>query len=994
MNITESSLRILAVNIRGIECYGRLEQIRILLIKHQASVAVLTETETSHSIAETTNIEGFKAFCPPTSVTGPLGKEVGVILMISDKLAAAAKPRPDINGDDSVQTIWIEIGIHNLIIGGIYRRARSSAELEKAEFVQLSNQIMKAASTGKKVLLLGDTNIDHNNPKHKKASEAEALLSDLEAANMRRLPSSIPTWKSYGRHKVCPCKKSVACDCLKSHLTSTIDNAYLSISESASLHVLEDALSDHYPILVNLDIKVKSKENTRTKTIYRRDISRLKVSDLENALQAKDWSPLYNTDDPNEAVALLIKLVKEALDTVAPLKAIKFRPDKPKISLKRDTLATMASRDKARKSGNLEQFKILRNTANKLIKRDKIQGVIKRLQKNPGPQQVWREAKSVLGRGRGMTLPECTTNMDPNETAKHQNEFFINKIARLTASFPSESNLHVASEEDAPEDDDLREVPESKPKAKKNFSFTFVTAGSVTRIVKNLKNTTAMGVDEIPTQVWKKGVVVLAGPIAHVCNISLSTGIYPDIFKQAIIHPIFKGSGKDPRDPGSYRPISILPSLSKILETAVRDALLDWLKLQGFIPDSQFGFLPRRSGTMALACAQTDWIEAKSSGQVVGILAFDFSAAFDTIACLTLLSKLEAANVTGIPLKWIKSYMSDRYQRVLWNHNLSEPRPLTHGVPQGSILGPLLFLVMIADMHRYVIGDSPNANLMAYADDSTLYAHAKSMDVLRVDLERLSDRMISYSQGTGLVLNNDKTQLLVSSSKKFQINVGSSLISASPVLKLLGIEFDRNFSTTPSLKKLATAANTRASMIYRLGFSMPPHLLTTLANGLLMGKILAFSPVNIPTRLNMDDHYQNYIGVTEDINKAIKATARTITKSKLSDKIRSEVLLQKSGLKCLNEAVASTTAVTVWKAKTFMDPLGQRIFREKSNLQCTRSVTTHNTTKDIGLPVPGYPTLSTNIMARIWNTVPGLQHASTLGAAKSLAKKWAKDIPR
>ena len=90
----------------------------------------------------------------------------------------------------------------------------------------------------------------------------------------------------------------------------------------------------------------------------------------------------------------------------------------------------------------------------------------------------------------------------------------------------------------------------------------------------------------------------------------------------------------------------------------------------------------------------------------------------------------------------------------------------------------------------------------------------------------------------------------------------------------------------------------------------------------------------------------------------------------------------------------STTAVTVWKAKTFMDPLGQRIFREKSNLQCTRSVTTHNTTKDIGLPVPGYPALSTNIMARIWNTVPGLQNASTLGAAKSLAKKWAKEIPR
>ena len=114
----------------------------------------------------------------------------------------------------------------------------------------------------------------------------------------------------------------------------------------------------------------------------------------------------------------------------------------------------------------------------------------------------------------------------------------------------------------------------------------------------------------------------------------------------------------------------------------------------------------------------------------------------------------------------------------------------------------------------------------------------------------------------------------------------------------------------------------------------------------------------------------NYIGVTENINKAIKATARTITKSRLSDKIRSEVLLQKAGLKCLNEAVASITAVTVWKSKTFMDPLGQCIFRGKPSFQCTRSVAS----KDIGLLVPGYPTLSTNIMVRIWNAVPGFMN--------------------
>ena len=301
------------MNIHGIEFFGKLEQIRTLLIKNPVSVAVLSETVTSHSIAHSTSIEDFKAFCPPASVTGPLKKEVCVILMVSNKLSSVTKPRNDINGSDTVQTVWVELANHNLIIGGVYRRSRPSAELEKAEFTQLSNQIMKAANSGKKVLVLGDINVDHTNPYHKKSKEAKDLLSNIEAANMRRIPSSIPTWKSYGFHKVCLCpnqlqtkiesntknlneyigsindpKKQIqcqvraACGCLKRQLTSVIDNAYLSLSEVADLQVLDDAISDHFPILVSLAIKLEPKE--KTKTIYRRDFSKLRVSEFEDAL--------------------------------------------------------------------------------------------------------------------------------------------------------------------------------------------------------------------------------------------------------------------------------------------------------------------------------------------------------------------------------------------------------------------------------------------------------------------------------------------------------------------------------------------------------------------------------------------------------------------------------------------------------------------------------------------------------------------------------------
>ena len=410
---------------------------------------------------------------------------------------------------------------------------------------------------------------------------------------------------------------------------------------------------------------------------------------------------------------------------------------------------------------------------------------------------------------------------------------------------------------------------------------------------------------------------------------------------------------------------------------------------QDFIPNSQFGFLPGRSVTMALACAQTDWIEAKSRGDTIGVLGFDLSAAFDTVSSSKLLAKLESTGISGTPLKWFSSYMNNRLQRVLWNDSLSKPRSLTYGVPQGSILGPTLFLVMIADMPKHVICDVLNAKMTGYADDSAIYVWANNVIQLKTDIEKVSNCMISYCRSAGLILNNDKTQFLVSPKQQCHFTLGSTLISASSEMNLLGVNFDSNFSTTPYLHKLAREAKTRSKLITRLSFSMPPYVLTTFANGLLMGKILSACPVTIPIRLNMDDN--TCISITEEINKAIKATARCITRTKLSDKVCSEDTLHKAGLKCLNEAVASILAVTVWKSKQSMNMLGQCLFKERlTSFRTTRSMLSGK----IQQPVPGYPTLATNIMARVWNDIPDLHNATSLNAAKSVSQKWAKSIPR
>ena len=428
----------------------------LLLKKYQASLAILTETETNQSYAKTTNLEGFRAFCPPMCVSGPsAGKEVGVIMMVSNNLASSSIPRPDINGNDSVQTVWVELVNHNLLVGGVYRRNRpNQPDLEKEELQQLTKQVLKAVHTGKAVLLLGDLNLDHSNPDHKKKNEAIDLLSVIKAANMKHLKTGI-TWKSDGRHKVCQCplppssgggtytflsdsSAFAACGCPKIQRVATIDNAYISQSEDAKAEVLDDALSDHFPLLIRLKIDNAGKRS-KLKTIFRRDFDRMLTSDFEAVLDEHDWSLLYSMTDANEVLSQIVGNVVDSLDKVAPLKAITFRPDKPKLSLRRDTLEAMASRDAARKSGSRTKFRTLRNKVNRLLKRDKISGVLNRLKKNPGHKTAWQEANKILGRGRGSQLPNCTNNSDPNDTANHQNKFFVKKVADLVASLPSSS---------------------------------------------------------------------------------------------------------------------------------------------------------------------------------------------------------------------------------------------------------------------------------------------------------------------------------------------------------------------------------------------------------------------------------------------------------------------------------------------------------------------------------------------------------------------------
>jgi hypothetical protein len=391
--------------------------------------------------------------------------------------------------------------------------------------------------------------------------------------------------------------------------------------------------------------------------------------------------------------------------------------------------------------------------------------------------------------------------------------------------------------------------PPKWPPRSAPFSFSFTNAGKVSKVIKGLGSTTALGVDGIPVSVLKLGVEVLAGPIGHVVNRSLAEGKVPNEWKTGIVKPVFKGAGKNRSDCSSYRPVCILTALSKVLELTVKTDLNAHLAKTNAIPTTQHGFRTKRSCSTALGSAHAGWLSGLKRGKLVGLLGFDLSAAFDTLDPEVLLDKLMALGIRGRSAHWFRSYLTDGKQCVDWDGEISGFVAVKYGVRQGSILGPVLFLVHTAYMAS-AVGTDCN---VTYADDSNVWAVADSLEELREKLEGLAARFTVWAKTNGLVMNAGKTQMLVGgkrTSDPFTVNVGGKDIKAGNCFELLGVRFDNKFSTLPHDAMVAAAARQQASLVARLSHHVPRgNFLRQLATGLVLGKISHALPTVAMPRL-------------------------------------------------------------------------------------------------------------------------------------------------
>ena len=257
-------------------------------------------------------------------------------------------------------------------------------------------------------------------------------------------------------------------------------------------------------------------------------------------------------------------------------------------------------------------------------------------------------------------------------------------------------------------------------------SFTCVTADEVSKLLSQSPDTYC-DLDPIPTSLLKQCSHILLPTITNIINLSISTGVFPDQFKSCSVHPLLKKSNLDKENLSNYRPISHLAFLSKLTERVVKLRLVDFLSNNNLLNSFQSAYIKHHSTETALLSVHDHIIKAISHQQVTCLTLLDLSAAFDTIDHSILLERLSSwFGISAIPLSWIKSYLLNRSFYVNIESSKSSLFQLLYGVPQGSVLGPLLFILYTTPLSTVISNSSAHHHL--FADDTQLFLSFSAAD--------------------------------------------------------------------------------------------------------------------------------------------------------------------------------------------------------------------------------------------------------------------------
>ena len=427
-------------------------------------------------------------------------------------------------------------------------------------------------------------------------------------------------------------------------------------------------------------------------------------------------------------------------------------------------------------------------------------------------KKSWELINNLLQRKSKPELPkkfiiDNESITDPNKIANKFNDFFTTIGSNLASKIKKSSTSPVSF---------------MKHRCPHSLFLNLVTEYEVIKIINNLKHTVA-GFDGINSVVLKHVFSEIMKPMLYLLNLSFTQGEFPDKLKVAVITPIYKKGIRE--DISNYRPVSVLPIFSKIFEKIMYNRLISFLEKNNILYNNQYGFRSGYSTDTALIYVTENILKALNEKQHVAGVFMDLAKAYDTINHKLLLQKLEYYGVRGVGYKWFCNYFQNRSQQVKYNASLSNFTKITCGIPQGSILGPLMFILYVNDL--YLVSDK--VEFVLFADDTNIFIKGHHFKDTIMQLNNVLEKVATWFQVNQLSLNISKTHYMIFSSRKFQchpdVSVKINNISLQRVIStsFLGVEIDSQLTWKNHVSKINSKLCKSIGILHRVKTFLSKH---------------------------------------------------------------------------------------------------------------------------------------------------------------------------
>ena len=749
-----SKLKFVHINARSLN--KNITELKAVIDNTNFDVVAVSESWLTHNTPRNRfHIDGFKIFRNDRKDK----RGGGVCVYVKDELSC--KQITFQNCSDVPETLWVEVSIGHVkvAIGVLYKPPK----IHYSTFENLHDNLVQIYSKYEHTILAGDFNVNMlNHDSNDSIFLTENVIDQFSLKQLISTPTRITN------------TSSTLIDLL---LVSNESNVKFSGSCDAP------GISDHFFVYLAYSLK---KPKFKSKVVNRRDFRKFDNIAFSSEVEVAPWENVFCVDNVDDKVVILENIINDILDKFAPYRTFVIkRSTTPWLN---ETIKSkMAERDRCKISFN-----------------------------NTGDQNLWQNYKILKNQVTAMvrTSQKKLFNETLNTKVKSSKDFYaaakkldIIRDKQMKGSFNFSANAlndtFLASNNAVIDekliDEQIQELYKNSLPSIHKFTFKPVTEIDVIRAVKSIK-TMSGGVDQINAFILKLFIKRISNVLTHIINVSFEQNSFPKRWKCAVIIPIPKKL--IPIFTKDFRPISLLPTLSKIIEKLANVQIVNYLCTHNMLDPYQSAYRENHSTTTALLKITDDIMDSIDDSEITLLILLDFSKAFDTVNHRLLIEKLKILGFDNTACNWVRSYLSDRYQKVKLESDESELCLMLNGVHQESILGPLLFTILISDMRKCIW----NGSYHMYADDSQLYYNSKveTINETIVLANKDLDKIGKYCKNNALHLNESKCCFMIIGTKSgikkiSDINLDSIILNDNKIqrvsfFKNLGLTFDEVLS--------------------------------------------------------------------------------------------------------------------------------------------------------------------------------------------------------